>query len=132
MCSGCINDRNGLVGLCGAGKVPAELSALARLEVTPEGRACSHLAARPRTRGRDMPKGLSYCLHVPLPKHSYCIIPGKSRSWPWAEGVGQGLAWQCDGEMRASSCHLCAPGGGQRPRSGQLWAGVAELFTCSS
>lgn len=84
MCSGCINDRNGFMG-----RVLAELSALARPEVTPEGQECSHLAARLRTSGQDVLKGLSlYCLHAPLLKHNCCISPGKRRSWPWAEGLG--------------------------------------------
>lgn len=60
MCSGCINDRNGLMG-----KVSAELSTLARLEVTPEGQACSHLAARLRTCGQDVPKSLSSACSPP-------------------------------------------------------------------
>ena len=79
MCSGCINDCDGLVGLCGAGKVPAELSALSRLEVTPEGWACSHLAARPRTCGWK-------CQEVYL---IVCMFPSQNTMTASLQGPGQ-------------------------------------------
>ena len=91
MCSGRLNDRNGLVGTCGLGTVLAELSAPARLKVTTEGQA----QGSPCRQAEDVRLGhADYPLHVPLPKHICCITPGESRGCPWATGAGQGLAQQ--------------------------------------
>lgn len=76
MCSGCINDRDSLVG-----KVLAELSTLARLEVTP--------VQSPRCQAEDTWPGCAK-IFIASPPKTQLLHHSREKQ----EGVGQRLVWQ--------------------------------------
>lgn len=115
MCSGRLNDRNGLVGTYGSQPAPAELSAPARLKVTTEGQARGSPCCQAEDVQPGRAEGFILCT-FPSQNTFAASLQGKAGVVPGRREQARGWHGSEPTDAEDESIQLTSPCPGGRPK----------------